>query len=177
MSLRVDVARLLRRPGQPRQVTGRHSIADLVLSGGEVPDGSVDLDLELEAAGADVVVSGTASATWLLECRRCLGPVSLPATVELHEVFAREPDDEETYPLADDDTVDVEPVVREALMLVPPAAPLCSDACAGPEPQRYPTGAQLDDDPADDQVDDADRPLDPRWAALDQLSFDQSTVE
>lgn len=177
MTLRVDVERLLRRSGQRREVTGRHTVRDLALTAGEVPDGAVDVDLELEAVGAEVVVTGTASATWLLECRRCLGPVPLPATVELREIFAREPVAGETYPLGDDDTVDLEPVVREALMLVPPAAPLCSDACAGPEPQRYPTGAQLDDDPADDQVDDADRPLDPRWAALDQLSFDQSTVE
>ncbi len=169
MTLRVDVERLLRRSGQRREVSGRHTVRDLALVAGHVPDGAVDVDLELEAVGAEVVVTGTASATWLLECRRCLGPVPLPATVELREIFAREPVAGETYPLGDDDTVDLEPVVREALMLEPPVAPLCEENCTGPAPERYPTGADARPEAADD---DAERPPDPRWAALDQLSFD-----
>lgn len=169
MSLRVEVGRLLRRPGQGREVTGRHTVADLALTGARVPDGAVDVDLELEAAGADIVVSGTVSAVWALECRRCLGPVSLPTTVELREVFARTPVAGETYPLGEDDTVDLEPVVREVLMLEPPVAPLCSQTCIGPEPDRYPTGVGVDDA---DSGGGAERPPDPRWAALDQLTFE-----
>ena len=40
--------------------------------------------------------------------------------------------------------------------------PLCRADCAGPSPDRFPTG------PADEDV----RPADPRWAALDELSFE-----
>ena len=43
-----------------------------------------------------------------------------------------------------------------------PLVPLCRPDCAGPSPDRFPTG------PGDEDV----QPADPRWAALDDLSFE-----
>jgi uncharacterized metal-binding protein YceD (DUF177 family) len=51
-------------------------------------------------------------------------------------------------------------MVRDAVLLALPLAPLCQEACAGPEPEAHPLGA-----------DDDLRP-DDRWAALEQLKFD-----
>ena len=163
MSLRVEVGRLLRRPGQRRDVSGRYIVAELRLANAHVPDGAVDLDLEIEGvSGDELVMTGTAAATWQVECRRCLDPVLLPTTLELREVFIRDRVEGETYPLAADDTIDLEPVIREALILVVPVAPLCGPDCSGPEPERFPTG------PADE----TDAGPDPRWAALDELTFE-----
>ena len=90
---------------------------------------------------------------------------------EVREVFEPRPVEGETYPLADD-TVDLEPMVRDAVLLALPLAPLCGDDCLGPAPDVFPAVVE-----GDGPVDDGDReaaepPADPRWAALDELRFD-----
>ena len=47
----------------------------------------------------------------------------------------------ETYPLGRD-PLDLEPVLREALALALPLAPLCDEACAGPDPEAHPVGTR-----------------------------------
>ena len=54
-------------------------------------------------------------------------------------------------------------MVRDAVLLALPLAPLCADACAGPAPDEFPTGP----------VATEEQPVDPRWAALTQLEFDE----
>ena len=69
-------------------------------------------------------------------CRTSTGVVD----VEVSEVFEAEPaDDAETYPLGGD-RVDLEPMVRDAVLLALPLAPLCRDDCAGPDPDDHPVG-------------------------------------
>jgi uncharacterized protein len=51
-------------------------------------------------------------------------------------------------------------MVRDALLLALPLAPLCEEACAGPEPGGHPLGAGGEPVPDD------------RWAALKDLKFD-----
>ena len=83
--------------------------------------------------------------------------------VEVHEIFESNPTEGETWPLTDEG-IDLAPMLRETALLALPLAPLCRDDCEGAEPERFPTGA----------VDEADGGVlgDPRWAALDQLTFD-----
>ena len=69
----------------------------------------------------------------------------------------------ETYPL-DDDTLDLEPLVRDALLLELPLAPLCTEDCAGLCPS---CGADRNETQCDCRVDDTD----PRWAALRSLEL------
>jgi len=40
---------------------------------------------------------------------------------------------------------------------------LCGDDCRGPAPEAFPTGS----------TDEQEAPRDPRWAGLDELSFDE----
>jgi uncharacterized protein len=81
--------------------------------------------------------------------------------LDVQEVFERDPDpDAETYRL-DGDRIDLEPMLRDALLLALPLAPLCDEACPGPDPEAHPVGTG-DDEPA----------ADPRWSALDSLHFD-----
>jgi uncharacterized protein len=47
-------------------------------------------------------------------------------------------------------------------------APLCSEDCPGPDPESHPVAVEEDGDRAMA----AARPADPRWAALDELRFD-----
>jgi uncharacterized protein len=133
-----------------------------------VPEGSpIALDLRLEAVMEGVLVSGTARVHATGECARCLEPVSFDREVELQELFAypgsgeSDPDDE--LPELVDDHLDLEPTLRDAVVLDLPASPLCRESCEGLCPD---CGVRLEDvDP-----DHSHEQSDPRWAALAQLS-------
>src|SRR6185436_90813 len=116
-------------------------------------------------------VSGRVRAPWVGECRRCLEEVVGDAAVDVQEIFERSPTEGETWPLGPDD-IDLEPVVREAVLLALPLAPLCREDCMGPDPDRFP--ARVEDDTADEldtDPEEEDPPKDPRWAALDELDL------
>jgi len=130
-----------------------------------VPPGSpIDLDLRLEAVVEGVLVSGTARALALGECVRCLDPVEMSVEAELQELFAypdrieMDPASEDEVSLLSDDLLDLEPVLRDQVVLDLPFQPLCRPECRGLCPL---CGARLNDEP-DHQHTDAD----PRWAAL-----------
>ena len=104
-----------------------------------VPKGAqIELDVLLESVVEGVLVSGTAVAPVAGECARCLDPISADdhdVEVEFTELFAypasiteETTDEDEVFRLVDD-KVDLEPVVRDAVVLALPAAPLCQDDC------------------------------------------------
>ena len=73
---------------------------------------------------------GTLTAAWTAACSRCLEPVAGEISVHVDELFETLPLEGETYQL-DEDVIDLEPMVRDALLLELPLAPLCSADCAG----------------------------------------------
>lgn len=79
---------------------------------------------------------------------------------EVREVFEPRWEEGETYPLKGDQ-IDLEPLVRDAVLLTLPLAPLCEDACAGPDPEEHPVGVEGG----------APSEPDPRWAALRDLDL------
>lgn len=134
-----------------------------------VPVGTpLELDLRLESVVEGVLVSGTVSGTASGECVRCLDPVTVPVVVDLQELFAHagheveEDDDTEPLPEMDGDLADLEPVVRDAVVLALPLQPLCQDDCPGLCPQ---CGARLADDP-----EHGHDVVDARWEALRGLA-------
>jgi uncharacterized protein len=166
--LQVGVSELLRHPGSRRPFEIPVVLDGLGISTASVPAGApVQVDLILESLSTAVTASGTVRVAWEGACRRCLDPVSGEAEAEVHaEVFERRPTEGETYPLVGEQ-IDLEPLVRDAVLLALPLAPLCGDDCRGPAPEAFPTGSVEDDDVA----------LDPRWAALDGLTFDEEPSE
>ena len=60
------------------------------------------------------------------------------------------------------DLIDLEPLLRDAVVLDLPFQPLCREDCAG---VVLDCGANLNDDPDHDH----EAPIDPRWAALGKL--------
>lgn len=178
--LEVIVADLRRRPGSARQFHASVELAGLATSTAAVPGGGlVEVDVELESLSNAIVASGMLRAPWTGVCRRCLGEVEGIVEVDVREIFEVSPTEGETYELGHD-TVDLEPMVRDQVILALPLAPLCGTGCAGPAPERFPTGP-FDDGDNDDTDDDAESDastsrrfsgVDPRWAALDQIRFD-----
>jgi uncharacterized protein len=166
------VAELLGRPGERRTVHTAERFGDLRLSSSWVEStDDVTVDVVLESVlGGRITVGGTVVARWKGECRRCLGPVAGDLQIEVREVYTEEASEDATDPdlLTFHGTdIDLEPVVREAVLLALPIAPLCREDCPGPDPEHAPVAA---DDSTDDVADPAP---DPRWAALDELHFDE----
>ncbi len=171
--LRVGITELRRRPGTQRDVVVRTAIPGLAVSSAHVPDDAeLDVDLTLESVeGTAVTARGTVGVPWVAECRRCLGEMSGTVVVAVREVYELHPTDGETYPIEVDE-VDLEPVVRDAVLLNLPLSPLCGPDCVGPVPDELPIA--LAGEPIE-SIDDGDvAPKDPRWAALDDLKLDPS---
>jgi len=149
--------------GTRHDVARRAPMSDLRVSASSVPeDADVCFTGVMEAIeGPALVVEGTVATSWVGECCRCLGPASGDVTVPVREVFEPEPTEGETYRL-DGESVDLEPMVRETVMLELPEAPVCSPSCEGLCPvcgtNRNERACQCEAEPKD-----------LRWAALDAL--------
>ena len=169
-----DTRELGRRPGSMREVrrtapAPEHLGVDLI----GVPAGAeIELDLRLESVMEGVLVSGTATVPLSGECGRCLEPVSDELTVDLQELYSYDGDDDGD---ADDETarmegdlLDLEPVLRDAVVLALPLTPLCREDCSG---LCADCGERLDDLPEDHGHDAPD----PRWAGLAGLIDTNST--
>ncbi len=164
----LDTRELGRRPGSMR--TLQLTVPAPEGLGGEligVPAGAdMDLDLRLESVMEGVLVSGTVTAPLEGECGRCLERVDTTSTVDLQELFAYADSDEqdEDVSLMEGDLLDLEPSLRDAVVLALPLTPLCREDCSGLCAE---CGERLDDLPEDHAHDAPD----PRWAAL-QSAFD-----
>ena len=169
----LDTRELGRRPGSMREMTLTvPAPADLGIEVLGVAEGApVDLDLRLEAVMEGVLVTGTARTTLTGECARCLEPLTEEIEVGLQELYVYEDhaitdpdqgDEDDEVSMLQDDLVDLEPLLRDAVVLALPFQPLCRDDCPGLCTE---CGARLADDP--DHTHEA--AIDPRWAALAQL--------
>jgi len=125
----------------------------------KVPEGApLEIDLRLEGLHDGILASAHVSGTAVGECSRCLKAIEQPVEVDLAELFAYSADEAFDYQVHDDH-VDLEPVVRDAVVLSLPFQPVCRPDCPGLDPE---TGERLEDVP--------DRQprvqVDPRWSAL-----------
>ncbi|MET7489257.1 YceD family protein [Streptomyces sp. NPDC005538] len=177
-----DTHELGRRPGALQRLTRSiDAPKDLGIQGVVgVPEGApVELDLRLESVMEGVLVTGTARAQAKGECVRCLEPLELSLEADFQEMFsypdaddrgrakaepaddAEEAEDEDRL-FIEDGLFDLEPVLRDAVVLALPMQPVCQDDCPGLCSE---CGARLADDP--DHHHDA---VDIRWAALQGLA-------
>jgi uncharacterized protein len=166
-TLVINTHELTRRPGSMR--TRSFTVpapADLRIELIGVPEGSpVDIELRLEAVMEGVLVSGRARAALAGECARCLEPLEDSLEVTLQELYVYPESDatEEEASRLDGELLDLEPVLRDALVLALPFRPVCDTQCQG---LCIECGARLSDDPTHSH----DESLDPRWAKLSVLT-------
>ncbi|MET7613119.1 MULTISPECIES: DUF177 domain-containing protein [Streptomyces] len=183
----IDTHELGRRPGAMQRLTREvDAPRDLGIEGVVgVPEGApLELDLRLESVMEGVLVTGTARASAKGECVRCLEPVGLELEADFQEMFSypdaddrgrviAEPgddaEDDEDRQYIEDGLIDLEPLLRDAVVLALPMQPVCQDDCQG---LCSACGARLTDDP--DHHHDA---VDIRWAALQGLADTMSDGE
>jgi uncharacterized protein len=174
----LDTRELGRRPGSSRKVSRSTSApADLGIELMSVPEGEqIDLDLLLEAVMEGVLVTGSAQAEVSGECARCLEPIGESLSVDFCELFVYDDRDETIedgeldVSRLEGDLLDLEPVLRDAVVLALPFQPLCQPDCPGLCPD---CGLRLATDPEHTH----EAPIDPRWAALTALHGEQSTQQ
>jgi uncharacterized protein len=131
-----------------------------------VPEGAdVRLRLRLESVMEGVLVSGDVDAPLVGSCARCLEPVEDTLEIDVQELYAysgsttQATSEEDEVRLVEHDTIDLEPMIRDAVVLSLPLAPVCSDDCLGLCAGCGQRLAELPPDHAHDVVD-------PRWAGL-----------
>jgi uncharacterized protein len=169
----LDTRELGRRPGAMRRV--RASVAappslrtELV---GVAEGAPLELELRLESVMEGVLVSGTVSAPLTGECGRCLDPVAGFLDVDVQQLFvyadASAPDDDDDeLGVVEDDRLDLEPAVRDAIVLALPLSPHCREDCPG---LCASCGARLADDPHHQHAE-----IDRRWSALAGLRHNET---
>ena len=163
-SLVLDLRDLGRRAGSmlnvSRTVLAPAELGDEVVG---IPAGSdMELQVRLESVEEGVLVTGSVSATVQGSCSRCLDPISFELVEPVQELYCY-PDGEHDEELrwVQGDTIDLEPALRDAVVLDLPLAPVCREDCPGLCPQ---CGARLAEDPTHQH-----ETSDPRWAGLVQL--------
>lgn len=167
----LDTRELPRRPGALRTVQRvAPAPADLDLEMIGVPAGAdLDLDLSLQAVSEGVLVTGTITGPVRGECGRCLRPIEDSLVFRIQELYAYEDSttdettEEDEVGRMQGDLIDLEPVLRDAVVLALPTNPLCRTDCPGLCPE---CGVHLDDLPADH----SHQQIDPRWVGLSQLT-------
>jgi uncharacterized protein len=162
----VNTHDLGRRPGSMRTLELEvPAPADMGVELLGVPEGSpVELDLRLEAVMEGVLATGRAWVQLTGECARCLDPIEDDLEVTFQELYVypeSEAEDDEASRL-EGELLDLEPTLRDAVVLALPFRPVCRPDCQG---LCRECGARLDDDPGHTHGPD----VDPRWAALSSV--------
>lgn len=142
----------------------------------------IEVDARLEAVTEGILLSAEIYAVATGECIRCLDPVELEIDRTIQELYLYEEDgskkkghQKKAPPVADDPEeddllyldgvmMDLEPPIRDAIVLNLPVNPLCDPDCLGLCPDCGQKWASLPDDHAHEVID-------ARWAGLDGLDF------
>ena len=126
--LRLLVSDLLREPGHRRHVDLEAPVEWALELSRVEPTVPLRAALMLEGILGGILVRGRVSVTVRNTCRRCLTEWTEPLSVDVLEVMAGDPDAE--YRLQRDEA-DLEPPLRDAVLLALPLRPLCRPDCRG----------------------------------------------
>ncbi|MDA3029971.1 MAG: YceD family protein [Actinomycetota bacterium] len=143
------------------------------------PGEIIELDLRLQSVDEGVLATARVIANATGECTRCLKPISWPIDENFTELYYyevaayksggkrggksnKEDDldlDEDDLSFMVGDEIDLEPAIRDAIILNFAVNPLCSEDCPGLEEKQGQNWAYL-------SVVESQSPADQRWAAL-----------
>lgn len=159
----IDVRDLLDDPGTTKTVHFDEALEGLHT---ELVDVRADLplegDLSLEGVVDGIYVSGSVAGRMTMRCARCLKESDRVFSVEMNELFVREPGPDDDYGLAKDLTLDPEPMVRDTVVLELPFSPLCKPDCLG-------LCERCGGDRNLGECTCTEPSVDPRWAGLGRL--------
>jgi len=170
----LNVHDLIGHPGMARSIDLLGTLDGLATELVAVPDDALlGGPLSLESVIEGVFVAGSITGTWRVRCARCLTEETRPFTVEIGELVTTaavglENADDDGYTLVDEQ-IDIDQIVRDAIGVEMPFAPLCRPDCQG----LCPTcggNRNLGECPGHDVID-------PRFAVLSELLIDLPTTD
>ena len=137
--------------------------------------GATEVRGSVQRGDGSLRLRGTISAQVELECDRCLQTMAWPLTTGFDveyvpagyyeaEQLAELQDNDLAQSVFDGESIDVDDLVREQVILSLPARALCREECKG-----LCSVCGIDKNLKDCECES--RPRDPRWAALDDLRF------
>lgn len=161
---------MLHRPGEMRErefeITAPEAFGEALAT---VPAGErLNVWVRLESVHEGILVSARVNTTMHAECGRCLTPFTRPFEVEFQELFAYTPTEADEYGVHGDH-VNLEPPLRDAVVMALPFQPVCREDCPGLNPE---TG-----EPSSTQGEAEARVVDPRWAKLQGLLPDTTVPQ
>lgn len=142
-------------------------------------DGPLSWEVDVTNTDGALLVMGAVQAQAHVMCARCLDDVAMELDGQIEGWFLMNPEDvapdfleeDEIEVLPADHIIDLEPLIKAALILEIPNPPLCSDDCKGLCPQ---CGANLNEGDcgcgADAALEDFNRAANP-FAALADYDF------
>ena len=159
----ISVRDLVNKPGQLR----RHKVefrlperwgSDVAF----IKEGEIfELDMRIESVHEGILVTGVVFADGDGACSRCLEPLLLDVEVDFQELFAYSVDNEDDFAV-EDEQINLEQVIRDAVVLSLPFQPVCSEDCLG---LCANCGVKMAENPH--HVHEA--VIDSRWSALEKL--------
>ncbi|MFM7030307.1 MAG: YceD family protein [Micrococcales bacterium] len=156
----IKVHDLMHRPGAMREneidITLDETMGDgaMTIAAGSV----IELDLRLESVHEGILATGEVFTKAVGECSRCLDALNTPVEVDFQELFAYSGTEEDDFKVSDEQ-IDLESVIRDAIVLSLPFQPVCSPDCPGLCPD---CGVKLAENPNHAH----DQQVDSRWTEL-----------
>ncbi|WP_424979932.1 YceD family protein [Labedella populi] len=156
----IGVRDLINRPGEMREHSYDFDVPARLGEGLVAVREGVPMhaEIRLESVHEGILVTAEVDTTADGECGRCLREISQPVEVEIQELFAYAGSEASEYEVLYDH-VDLESLVRDAVVLSLPFQPVCTPDCPGLDPE---TGERLERRPEPESREASD----PRWAAL-----------
>lgn len=179
-ALRLFMPAELCEPAAYAHFEGTHDIVALA-SGPDLYSfaAPVSWSIDVTNVGDALLVTGNTEGSAATACSRCLEDIELSLYGEIEGYYLlgddaqapEEMDDDEFDALPADRMIDIDPLIRAALLLELPLVPLCGDDCKGLCPR---CGANLNDGPCSCTPEpiDAARADNP-FAVLRQLTFEE----
>ena len=161
----VDVRDLLAQPGASRRVAKEERFRGMGTEMAAVPEERpVRIEVLLESVVEGILVSGPLSGEIRGRCARCLKEFDRDFRLDVRELYAHGVNEEQDeYPIRDGQ-IDLEPMVRDAVVLSIPFSPLCRPDCLG-LCERCGGDRNLGECSCGPEID-------ARWAVLDQLDLE-----
>lgn len=159
----VSVIDLMHKPGQMREASLDILTPESMGQGiAVIPMGTeLDLDVRFESVHEGILVTGEVFVDADAECSRCLEPLTVPIEVDFQELFTYSVSSEDDHSVIDEQ-INLEQVIRDAVVLNLPLHPLCQIDCLG---LCVECGVKMSENPH--HVHEA--PVDSRWIALKEL--------
>lgn len=135
--------------------------------------GPAAIKVAIRKMGLETVVKGSVESCAQVDCDRCLRPIQIPVNSEFSLEYITDTDYESTQTaeltdelmsvgVFDGETIDVEEIAREQILLAVPTRALCKEDCKG-----FCEKCGADKNAGDCGC--AEQEIDPRWSALKDL--------